>query len=195
MKVVSFTRMADGTREDYEFLDRKEKEFVKDLPDRIMASLRALDGSFSGYTVSRLEHSLQSATRAHRAGESEEVVVAALLHDMGDMLAPLSHSEMAAAVLRPFVSEKTYWIIKHHGLFQMYYYAHHLGGDRNARDRFADHPWYADAVRFCEEYDQNCFDPEYASEPLEFFEPLLRRVFSRVNPADEEWAARNRAAG
>ena len=195
MKVVSFTRMADGTREDYEFLDQKEKEFVKDLPDRIMASLRALDGSFSGYAVSRLEHSLQSATRAHRAGEPEEVVVAALLHDMGDMLAPLSHSEMAAAVLRPFVSEKTYWIIKHHGLFQMYYYAHHLGGDRHARDRFADHPWYADAVRFCEEYDQNCFDPQYASEPLEFFEPLLRRVFDDVNPADEEWAARNRAAG
>ena len=195
MKVVSFTRMADGTREDYEFLDRKEKEFVKDLPDRIMASLRALDGSFSGYAVSRLEHSLQSATRAHRAGEPEEVVVAALLHDMGDMLAPLSHSEMAAAVLRPFVSEKTYWIIKHHGLFQKYYYAHHLGGDRHARDRFADHPWYADAVRFCEEYDQNCFDPQYASEPLEFFEPLLRRVFDDVNPADEEWAARNRAAG
>jgi len=191
MDVVSFTRMADGTREDYEFLDEKEHEFVSALPDRLLAGLRSLGDSFSGYSISRLEHSLQSATRAHRAGESEEMVVAALLHDIGDMLAPLSHSEMAAAILRPFVSEKTYWIIKYHGLFQMYYYAHHLGGDRHARDRFADHPWYDDAVRFCEVYDQNCFDPHYESESLEFFEPMVRRIFRQVKPGDGEWVARN----
>ncbi|MEK9625831.1 MAG: HD domain-containing protein [Gammaproteobacteria bacterium] len=177
MEVVSFTRMADGTREDYEFLNKKEHEFLDSLPDRLLAGLRSLDDSFGGYSISRLEHSLQSATRAHRAGEPEEMVVAALIHDIGDMLAPLSHSEMAASILRPFVSEKTYWIIKYHGLFQMYYYAHHVGGDRNARDRFADHPWYDDAVHFCEAYDQNCFDPQYPSETLEFFEPMIRRVF------------------
>ena len=101
-----------------------------------------------------------------------------LLHDIGDELAPYSHSELAAAVLRPFVPEKLYWIVKHHGVFQMVYYAHHLGGDRNARDRFKDHPWYDDAVEFCERYDQNCFDPDYDTLPLSFFEPMLRRVFA-----------------
>ena len=184
MEVVSFTHMADGSREDYELLDAKEHDFIRSLPDRILASLRNLDQSFSGYQVSRLEHSLQSATRAYRAEEDEEMVVAALVHDIGDMLAPLSHSEMAASILRPFVSERIYWIIKYHGLFQMYYYAHHLGGDRDARDQFKDHRWYHDTVRFCEEYDQNCFDPEFNSESLEFFEPMLRRVFKPEHKVD-----------
>jgi predicted HD phosphohydrolase len=175
---VGFTQMKHGTKEDYELLERLEHEYVRGLPDRLLGALRGLEHSLSGYRVSRLEHSLQSATRAERAGEPEEVVVAALLHDIGDELAPYSHSEMAAAVLRPYVSEKTYWIIKTHGIFQMYYYAHHVGGDRNARDRHSGHQWFDDAVRFCEDYDQNCFDPDYDSEPLEHFEPLVRRLFS-----------------
>ena len=175
---VSFTEMKHGTKEDYELLESLEREYVRELPDRLLAALRGLENSLAGYKVSRLEHSLQSATRAERAGETEEVVVAALLHDIGDELAPYSHSEMAAAILRPYVSEKTHWIIKTHGVFQMHYYAHHVGGDRDARDRYRDNPWFDDAVRFCEEYDQNCFDPEYDSLPLEHFEPALRRVFS-----------------
>ena len=113
-------------------------------------------------------------------------MVAALVHDIGDMIAPFSHSELAAAVLRPFVSEKTYWIVKHHGLFQMYYFAHHLGGDRNARDRYRDHLWYDDAIRFCEFYDQNCFDPDYDSKPLAFFAPMVKRLFRRENIHDFE---------
>ena len=179
METVNFISMAQGTREDYELLDRYEAEFTDSLARRILEQLERLDNSISGYKVSRLEHCLQSATRAHRAGESEEVVVAALVHDIGDMIAPFSHSELAAAVLRPFVSEKTYWIVKHHGLFQTYYYAHHLGGDRNARDRYRDHRWYDDAIRFCELYDQNCFDPDYDSEPLSFFVPIVERLFRR----------------
>ena len=179
METVNFTSMAQGTRAEYELLDRYEAEFTDSLARRILEHLEQLDGSISGYKVSRLEHCLQSATRAHRAGEPEEVVVAALVHDIGDMIAPFSHSELAAAVLRPFVSEKTYWIVKHHGLFQTYYYAHHLGGDRNARDRYRDHQWYDDAIRFCELYDQNCFDPDYDSEPLSFFAPMVERLFRR----------------
>lgn len=179
METVSFTQMKDGTREDYEFLERLEADYARGLPDRVLATLRGLEHTLSGYKVSRLTHSLQSATRAHAAGESEEIVVAALLHDIGDELAPHSHSELAAAVLRPYVSDKTYWIVKYHGVFQMYYYAHHVGLDRNARDQFKGHEWFEDAVRFCEEYDQNCFDPAFAAKPVEFFEPMLRRVFAR----------------
>ncbi len=182
--------MADGTREEYEMLESLERDYIAALPRRLVEALERLEHSMSGYRVSRLEHSLQSATRAHRAGESEEMVVAALLHDIGDELAPCSHSELAAAVLRPYVSEKTYWIIKHHGLFQMYYYAHHLGGDRNARDRFRDHPWYEDTVRFCEEYDQSAFDPEYETLPLGFFVPMLERVFAAPAAFDPEQMAR-----
>ena len=186
METVNFTSMAQGTRAEYELLDRYEAEFTDSLAHRILEHLAQLDGSISGYKVSRLEHCLQSATRAHRAGEPEEVVVAALVHDIGDMIAPFSHSELAAAVLRPFVSEKIYWIVKHHGLFQMYYFAHHLGGDRNARDRYRDHQWYDDAIRFCELYDQNCFDPDYDSEPLMFFAPMVERLFRRENIQDFE---------
>ena len=123
---------------------------------------------------------MQSATRAYHDGAEEEMVVAALLHDVGDLLAPENHSEMAAAMLRPYVSERTYWIVRHHGLFQSYYFAHFRGGDRNARDRFKDHPWYQDAVDFCHRWDQPSFDPAYESLDLEFFEPMVRRVFARV---------------
>ena len=176
---VSFTSMAAGTREDYELLESLEAQFASSTADRVLEQLLGLAGSLAGYKVDRLEHSLQSATRAYRDGADEEMVVAALLHDIGDLLAPHNHSEMAAAVLRPYVSERTYWVVRQHGLFQSYYYAHHMGGDRNARDRYIDHPWYQDAVDFCHRWDQSSFDPEYDSLPLEFFEPMVRRVFAR----------------
>ena len=176
---VSFTSMAAGTREDYELLETLEAQFASSTADRVLDQLRGLAGSMAGYKVDRLEHSLQSATRAHRDGADEEMVVAALLHDIGDLLAPHNHSEMAAAVLRPYVTERTYWVVRQHGLFQSYYYAHHMGGDRNARDRYIDHPWYQDAVDFCHRWDQSSFDPEYDTLPLEFFEPMVRRIFAR----------------
>ena len=176
---VSFTSMAAGTREDYELLERLEAEFAASTAYRVLEQLRGLAGSLGGYKVDRLEHSLQSATRAYRDGADEEMVVAALLHDIGDLLSPHNHSELAAAVLRPYVSERTYWIVRQHGLFQSYYYAHHFGDDRNARDRYIDHPWYQDAVDFCHRWDQSSFDPAYESLTLEFFEPMVRRVFAR----------------
>ena len=181
METVRFAHMADGTADEYEFLSNIEKDYIRALPERLLDALKGLENSLGGYQVSRLEHSLQSATHAYNAGEPEEMVVAALLHDIGDELAPASHSEMAAAILRPYVSERVYWIIKHHGLFQTYYYNHHFGRDRNLRDQFKDHPWYQDTVDFCENYDQNCFDPEFESKPLEFFRPMVERVFSAPN--------------
>lgn len=179
METVSFTRMIDGTTEEYAFLEKLEHEYVAKLPDRIMAAMQNLESSLSGYRVSRLEHSLQSATRAHRDERPTDYVVAALIHDIGDELAPYSHSELAASILRPFVQDQLYWVIKYHGVFQMYYYGEQMGIDRNTRDRFKDHVWYEDAVAFCENYDQNCFDPAYESLPLSFFEPMVREVFTR----------------
>jgi predicted HD phosphohydrolase len=180
--VVSFTQMKDGTAEDYELLGGIETEELKTFPDRVLGWLRTMEDS-AGYQVSRLEHSLQAATRAHRAGEDEETVVCTLLHDIGDHLAPANHSEVAAAVLRPYVSDKNYWIVKHHGVFQGFYYFHHLGQDRNARERWKSHPYYQATVDFCENYDQCSFDPDYDSFSLEFFEPMVRRILdeSRIN--------------
>jgi predicted HD phosphohydrolase len=171
--------MADMTQEDAELLIADQNEEAQELPDRILDSVRQLKEFQGPVLVSRYEHSLQSATRAHQAGEDEEYVVAALIHDIGDHLAPYSHGEYVAAIMKPYISERICWIVQRHPLFQAYYYAHHMGGDRNARDAYADHEWYDDCVKFCAEYDQNCFDPEFESLPLEFFEPMVRRVFGK----------------
>ena len=179
MKKVSFTEMKNGTKADYLFLDRHEKNFASKTADRILKFMSTLTETLEGYQVSRLEHSLQSATRAYKNGESEEMVVAALLHDIGDELAPMNHSEYAAAILKPYVSEKTHWIIEKHGEFQMYYYAHHLGGNRNQRKKYKGHKYYQDTVDFCENWDQKSFDPNYKSLPLKEFEPLIKKIFSR----------------
>ena len=179
MKKVSFTEMKNGTKEDYLFLDKHEKEYASHTADRIINFMSGLTQTLEGYQVSRLEHSLQSATKALRAGEDEEMIVAALLHDIGDELAPMNHSEYAASILKPYVSDKTYWIIEKHGEFQMYYYAHHLGGNKNQREKYKNHKYYNDTVNFCENYDQNSFDPKYKSLPLEFFKPLVKKIFSR----------------
>jgi predicted HD phosphohydrolase len=175
---VSFVAMADGTKQDYELLDRREAAYTALLPDRLLAAVQALEHSFSGHQVTRYEHSLQSATRALRDGRDEEYVVMALLHDIGDELAPHTHSEMTGAVLRPFVRPELVWIASHHGAFQLYYYGQHYGIDPNIRDRWAGHEHYDACVEFCELYDQNCFDPAYDSEPVERFEAMVRRVCS-----------------
>jgi len=179
MKKVSFTEMKYGTKEDYLFLEKHEKNYVNKTTDRILKYMSGLTKTLEGYPISRLEHSLQSATKALKAGEDEEMIVAALLHDIGDELAPMNHSEYAAAILKPYVSEKTHWIVERHGEFQAYYYAHHLGGDRNKREKYKEHKYYQATIDFCEKYDQGCFDPNYKSLPLEHFAPMVRRIFSR----------------
>ncbi|MFI4890423.1 MAG: HD domain-containing protein [Steroidobacterales bacterium] len=187
-RIVSFRRMQDGTREDYLLLDQAERDYLRGLPDRIIAALAKLDHSLTGYPVTRLQHSLQAATRALRDRADEELIVAALIHDIGDELAPYSHQEIAAAILRPYVRAEVTWIVEHHAMFQNYYYVHHLGGDRNARDRYRDHPWYAACRDFCANWDQNSFDPDYPSEPIARFEPMVRRIFARA-PYDARYPA------
>jgi predicted HD phosphohydrolase len=179
MNTVSFRQMKDGTRADYELLERYEHEYVGALPDRILDAMRGLDESFGGYRLTRLEHCLQTATRAEEDGADEEMIFAALLHDIGDVLAPANHSQYAATIIRPYVREEVTWVIEHHGLFQMYYYAHHLGGDRDARDAYRHHKWFGACEHFCEHWDQAAFDPDYPTRPLEHFEPLVRRIFLR----------------
>jgi predicted HD phosphohydrolase len=187
-RIVSFRAMKDGTREDYLLLDESERKFAAALPARVLGALRALDHSLEGYPVTRLGHSLQAATRAERDGADEELVLAALVHDIGDELAPYNHAEVAAGILRPYVRPEVTWIVEQHGLFQTYYYVHHLGGDRSARERLRGHAWYDACVHFCEAWDQCSFDPDYPSAPLTHFEPLVQRIFAR-EPHDPRYVA------
>lgn len=180
MEHISWTRMEDGTREDYEFLGPLFDEHARaEHVSNLVRLLKAMEGPKLGYQIDRYEHSLQSASRALRNDESIDMVVGALLHDVGDSIAPANHSAMAAALLKPYVDDETHWVVQHHGLFQGYYYFHHLGGDRDARELFADNPYYDSCVRFCAEYDQNCFDPDYPNVAIEDFIPMMEELFSR----------------
>ncbi|MGD9704155.1 MAG: HD domain-containing protein [Acidimicrobiia bacterium] len=177
--IVQFTQMRNGTRDEYQLLHRLERRHVDALPDRIMAALLRLDDSLAGYRVTRLEHSLQTATRARADGADIELVVAALVHDLGDELAPENHSQLAAAIIRPYVRAEVTWVVEMHGLFQMVFYGEHVGVDSNGRDAYREHPWFDSCARFCERWDQASFDPDYRWAPLDSFEPLLREVFGR----------------
>ena len=180
MPKVSFTAMKDGTREDYEILAKLEKPFLALTADRILTELRQSgETTLEGYQITRLEHALQSGTRAMRDGADIDWIVGALLHDIGDGLAPQNHDRMSAEVIRPFVRWDVAWTVEHHGIFQMLYYAHHYNWDRNARDRFRDHPVFKNCEEFCERWDQSSFDPEYPMEPLDTFEPMVKEVFKR----------------
>ncbi|MGF7161502.1 putative HD phosphohydrolase [Rhodoligotrophos appendicifer] len=180
MESVSFTQMKDGSKEDYELLHELEKAYLAQTADRLLRELaRQAEETLSGYKISRLEHGLQSATRALHDGADADWIVATLLHDIGDGLAPQNHDRFAAEILRPYVRDECAWVVEHHGAFQMYYYAHHYGWDRMEREKYADSPFYPTTVDFCERWDQTSFDPDYPMKPLSFFEPLVRQVFSR----------------
>ena len=179
-KKVSFTAMKDGTREDYEILAELEKPFLALTADRILQELRQSgETTLEGYQITRLEHALQSSTRAMRDGADIDWIVGALLHDIGDGLAPQNHDRMSAEIIRPFVRWDVAWTVEHHGIFQMLYYAHHYNWDRNARDRFRDHPLFKSCEDFCERWDQSSFDPEYPIESLDTFEPMVKEIFNR----------------
>ena len=179
MEQVRFTQMKDGDREDYAFLTQHESEFAAGTADRLLEAMVMLDKSLSGYQVTRLGHSLQAATRAWRAGADIDWVVAALLHDIGDIYAPYNHDEYAASIIRPFVREQCAWVVEKHGDFQLLYYGSHVGVDPNKRDAYRDNVYFEDCAEFCQEWDQSSFDPSYSSERLIFFAPMVREVFSR----------------
>ncbi len=180
MDHVKFTQMKDGDKEDYAFLTEHEVEFTKGTADRLLSAMVDLDKGLSGYQVTRLGHSIQSATRALNDGADVDWIVSALLHDIGDIYAPYNHDEYAAAILRPFVREQCAWVVEKHGDFQMVYYGHHVGGNPNKRDAFKGHPYFDDCAEFCERWDQSSFDPNYNSKPLSFFTGMVQEVFSRT---------------
>jgi predicted HD phosphohydrolase len=174
---VDFTAMEHATKADYDLVFEHDEINIQGQAARVVQWLRLMDGD-SPYQISRLDHCLQTATRAKRDGADDETVVCALLHDIGDVIAPANHSQAAAALLRPYVSEKNYWVVLNHGLFQGYYWMHHYDQDPNARDQFKDHPYYQACVDFCADWDQPSFDPDYDSLPLEFFVPLVEALFA-----------------
>ena len=176
---AKFSRMDKSTAIDWALIAASMRPFAKALPERLLDHMRLLEQDYSGFPVTRLEHCLQTATRAAQDGRDEEYIICALFHDMGDWLGTYNHADVAAAVLEPFVSEKNHWMVKHHGIFQGYYYFQYLGLDRNLRDQFRDHKWYEYTLEFCNKYDQNSFDPNFKSMPLSKFEPMVKKFFRK----------------
>jgi len=185
-ETVSFTAMKDGTEKDYLLLQKLEKPYIALTAQRVLDELaRQGESTLEGYKITRLDHALQSATRAVRDNADVDWVVGTLLHDIGDGLAPQNHDRISAEVIRPYVREEVTWVVEHHGIFQMIYYAHHYGWDKNAREEFKDHPGFNSCHDFCERWDQASFDPDYKSEPLSFFAPMVSEVFARTAYAPE----------
>ncbi len=189
---VAFRRMKDGTEADYAFLAGLEADHARRLPERVLAQLERLAHSLSGYRVSRLEHSLQAATRAYRDGADTDWVVTALVHDIGDELAPHNHDSLAAEVLKPYVRAECVWVVRHHGVFQLAYYGDKVGADPDAREKYRDSPHFDAAVTFCERWDQAAFDPDYDSLSLDAFARMVHEVFTRPpwDPAHQRPDAR-----
>jgi predicted HD phosphohydrolase len=176
---TEFKTFDESTQEDWDKISVSNKKMSAGLADRVLAHLRLLDNDYGGFPVDRLEHSLQTATRAHQAGRDEEYVVCALLHDIGDTLGSYNHPDIAAAILKPFVSEENLWMVEKHGIFQGYYFFHHIGLDRDMRENYRGHPHFEYTAQFCHLFDQNSFDQNFSSMPLEAFEPLVHKILAK----------------
>ena len=176
---ATFTNMEHSTEAEWKLIAEEYVPYANGLPDRILTHLKLLSGDYGGFAVDRMTHSLQTATRAHRGGENEEYVVCALLHDVGDTLGSFNHADVGASILKPFVSAENFWMVEKHGMFQGYFFFHYLGLDRNMREQFRGHPCFERTAEFCEKYDGPAFDPNGETLPLEFFEPMVQRLFAK----------------
>jgi predicted HD phosphohydrolase len=176
---ATFTRMEDSTAADWKAIGGEFMQFATKLPDRVITHLRLLENDYGGFPVDRYTHCLQTATRALKDGRDEEYVVCALLHDIGDTLGSYNHADIAAAILQPFVSEENHWMVKHHAIFQGYYFFEHIGLNRDLRDNFKSHPACERTAEFCAVYDNPAFDPQGEALPLSEFEPMVRRVMAQ----------------
>lgn len=183
---ANFSSFSESTKEDWDLIMEQRKELETSLPERVFEQLEQLRNDYGGFPVDRLEHSLQTATRAERDGRDDEYVLCSLLHDIGDLLTPYNHPDVAAAVLKPFVSKANHWMVKNHDTFQGYYFWHHLGGNRNARDAFINNEHYGYCEEFCAEYDGPAFDPSYDSNSLDYYKSLISDFFSRKPGSRDE---------
>jgi predicted HD phosphohydrolase len=179
MAKAQFHAMTEGSQQDWRAIGAAGRAFNQAHGDRLIQALNDLGRDAGGFAVDRLEHSLQTASRAFRDGRDEEYVVCALMHDVGDLMGPANHAEVGAVIMKPYVSEANHWMMDKHGIFQGYYFFHHIGLDRDMRDEFRGHPHFEHCAQFCHLYDQSSFDPDYGTMPLEAFEPMLRRVVER----------------
>ena len=175
---ASFTTMEHSTADDWAIIGSHAAGFMAALPDRVLAHLRLLGGDFGGFAVDRLTHSLQTAARAERAGRDDAYVLCALLHDIGDTLGAYNHADVAAAIVKPFVSPELHWMVEQHAEFQGYYFFHHIGLDRDLRERHRGHPQFDLTAEFCAEFDSPAFDPAYPTPSLEHYEPLVRSMMA-----------------
>ncbi len=192
---ATFNHMEESTKEDWGLIVPEAMKMARTLPDRVITHLQLLDGDYGGFPIDRYSHSLQTATLAMKDGRDEEYVVCALLHDIGDTLGSFNHPDIAAAILKPFVSEANLWMVQNHGIFQGYNFFHHIGLNRDMRDMFFGHAHYEHVAEFIEHYDNPAFDPTGEIFPISTFEPMLRRLMAMPKNsvykavADEELAA------
>lgn len=176
---ANFTKMSDSTVEDWRGIMDEQLSFLKKLPDRILSHMKLLNDDYGGFPVDRLQHCLQTAELAAQAGENDEYIVCALLHDIGDTLGSTNHADVGAEILQPFVSEANYWMIKHHAVVQGYNFFHYIGLDRNLRDNLSTHQHYERTQRFVDKYDDLAFDASKPKLNIELFEPMVRKVMAR----------------
>jgi predicted HD phosphohydrolase len=176
---TTISSLAEATQADVELICAYDRIWHNGLPTRVLAHLELLRGDYGGMSVDRLDHCLQTATRATRAGESDEFILCALLHDIGDTVASYNHADLAATIVQPFVEPELVWMVQHHAIFQSYYFFGHLGLDPNGRDQFASHAHFDVTAKFCDEYDQAAFDHRYATMPLAEFVPLVTELMRR----------------
>jgi predicted HD phosphohydrolase len=176
---ASFTRMDQGTRDEWYAIGRATLGVQGNVAERMLHMLRSFDDLYVGFRVSQLHHALQTATIARRANASDELVLAALCHDVGKYISIANHAAIAAEILRPYVSDDVYKIVLTHQDFQGRHYFEHFGKSGALRDKHRGEPWFALAERFTDEWDQAAFDPAYPVLPLEEFEPLVRHAFAR----------------
>lgn len=176
---MSFTRMDESSAEDWMKIGGEVAKRQGAMPATIKSMLRQLADQVDGFAIDQFQHALQTATRAARDGASEELIVAALCHDIGKVISVVNHPAIAAEILKPYVSPETYEIIRTHQDFQGKHYYAHFGMDSNLRQQHENQPWFELAKKFTDEWDQTAFDPNYETLPLEYFEPMIDRVFSK----------------
>ena len=184
---MAFTSLITATAADWQHVIAEEAAIphARHVHDLLMMLLtQQRDDECYGPPINGYQHCLQTTTRALQAGESEEVIVCSLFHDVGEKMAPFSHGAVIADILQPFISERNEWMLRHHPAFQQYHFLQHPSADRHAREAFRGSPHFDYTARYCELYDQNSFDPDFATLPLEHFEPIVAAFFSRFERID-----------